>query len=473
MDIVVYSGFSKRINSTKQPTGGTTKSVVLKEPTSVIRPTFIITGFDTSWNYIAWGNRYYFVDDIIILTNNQAAYNCSLDVLATYKTVIGNSSEYVVRAASASDGSIVDSLYSTKQLRTLQSQNPDGNTVTNGFVMPALGTYVFGIQGQADSSGKTFGSTTYYCMDIYNASAFMDEIFNIQNAEYDANSVESLAGIPEEVYRTIINPQQYIVSCMYLPFEYESIGSTSTSHIKLGWYDFSGSALIFDPSFDALPKTSAVFTLPRHPQNSRGAYMNGEPFTNYVLQFMPFGDIEIPADLCTGVTKVYVEAITDVLTGNSTLKVYTGDSNAGQLLLTRTAKVGVDIAITGGTYDVSLGGLAQRGVGMVAGYGILGKLGKIFDDEGFIASTQRSPDMNTQGNNGSLDFLEYPVKLYARFTHVVDDDPAQNGKPLCQIKTINTLSGYIKCINVDVDSVGTKEEKNAIISYMESGFYYE
>lgn len=473
MDIVVYSGFSKRINSTKQPTGGTTKSVVLKEPTSIIRPTFIITGFDTSWNYIAWGSRYYFVDDIVILTNNQAAYSCSLDVLATYKTIIGNSSEYVVRAASASDGTIVDSLYSTKQLRTLQSQSPDGSTINNGFVMPALGTFVFGIQGQADSNGSTFGSTTYYCMDIYHATTLMNEIFNIQNAQYDANDVESTAGIPEEVYRTIINPQQYIVSCMYLPFEYETVGSTSADHIKLGWYEFSGGCLIFDPSFDALPVTSATFTLPRHPQSSRGAYVNGEPFTNYVLQFMPFGDIEIPSDLCTGITQIYCEAITDVITGNSTLKVYTGTSNTGQLLVTRTAKVGVDVAITGGTYDISLGGIAQRGVGMIAAGGILGKLGKIFDEDGYIASTQRSPDMNTQGNNGSLDFLEYPVKLYARFTHLVDDDPTQNGKPLCQIRTINTLSGYIKCINVDVDSVGTKEEKNAIISYMESGFFYE
>lgn len=473
MDIIVYSGFSKRINSTKQPTGGTIKSVVLKNPTSIIRPTFVITGFDTSWNYIQWGVRYYFVDDIVFLTNNQAAYTCTLDVLATYKDVIGSSSEYVVRAASASDGTIVDSMYSTKQQRTLQSSNPDGDTVTNGFVMPALGTFVFGIQGQASSSGATFGSTSYYCMDIYNASAFMDEIFNIQNAQYDANSVESTAGIPEEVYRTIINPQQYIVSCQYLPFEYETVGSTSVSSIKLGWYTFSGSALLFDPSFDALPTTSATFTLPRHPQVSRGVYMNGEPFTDYVLQFMPFGDITIPSDICIDATKIYCEAITDVITGNSTLKIYTGDSNTGQLIDSRVAKVGVDIAISGGTYDISLGGVAKRGVGMVAASGILGKLGKLFDDEGYIASTQRSPEINTQGNNGSLDFLEYPVKLYSRFTHVVDDDPAQNGKPLCQVRVINTLSGYIKCMNVDVDSVGTKEEKSAIISFMEGGFFYE
>ena len=40
MNITYYTNFSKRINSTKQPTGGTTISCRLKAPCSVERPVF-------------------------------------------------------------------------------------------------------------------------------------------------------------------------------------------------------------------------------------------------------------------------------------------------------------------------------------------------------------------------------------------------------------------------------------------------
>lgn len=472
MEITVYSGFTKRINSTSRPSGGTTKNVVLKNPTSVIRPTFIITGFDTSWNYILWGTRYYFVDDIVILTNNQASYTCSLDVLATYKDVIGSSSQYVARAAGTFDGSISDSYYPMKSQqsysRVLTSSNP-------WFVMPELGAFVFGIVGQTDAD--SFGSTTYYVMDIYGAKSLMDEVFNMQNSAYDAASVESVAGVPEELYKSILNPAQYITSCMFLPFEAESVGSGAHEAIKVGWYDLGVTAVTFDPSFDALPSIAGTITLPKHPQNARGVYMNNAPFTEYVLSFEPFGDIVLPPDMLVSATTIYYKCTVDVITGQGTLKVYAGSDDTGQLLITEASQVGVPIAITGGVYDYSVGGLAKKSVG-----GFISNVLDSLRNKEFVTDTPyihgimdavTTPSLSTSGSNGSLLFLEYPPILYAKFTHVVDDDNAQLGRPLCQIKVINTLSGYIKCLGADVACTGTKEEKSAIISFMNSGFFYE
>ena len=42
-----------------------------------------------------------------------------------------------------------------------------------------------------------------------------------------------------------------------------------------------------------------------------------------------------------------------------------------------------------------------------------------------------------------------------------------------QRKVINTLSGFIMAENPDVDIVGTVAEKDEIVSYIQSGFYYE
>ena len=341
--------------------------------------------------------------------------------------------------------------------------------------MPELGAFIFGIVGQTDAD--SFGSTTYYSLDIYQAKTLMDELFNMQNNAYDAASVESVAGVPEALYKSILNPAQYITSCMFLPFDPESIGSGSSEAIKVGWYDVGVSAVPFDPSFDALPEIHGTFTLPKHPQAARGVYMNNSPFSDYTLSFAPFGELTLPADSLVNETTIYYKVIVDVITGQGTLKVYAGSSDSGQLLLADTAQVGVPIAITGGVYDTSLGSVAKKAAG--------GWFSKILESlrnkevttdtpylHGIMDSVS-TPSLSTSGSNGSLLFLEYPPKLYAKFNHVVNDDVVQLGRPLCEIRVINTLSGFIKCMDAELETAATKEEKSMVISFLNGGFFYE
>ena len=93
MQITLYSGFSKRLNSLKVPTSGTDKNVVLKNPTSEMRPVFILTGYNLAWNYIKWGASYYYVDDIIILNKEQAEYHCEKDIFVRPEKVWNRSSD--------------------------------------------------------------------------------------------------------------------------------------------------------------------------------------------------------------------------------------------------------------------------------------------------------------------------------------------------------------------------------------------
>ena len=470
MVIEVYSGFQKMINSTKQPSGaGRSVTCRLKDDCSVLSTVFLLTGYSLSDNYVKWGSRYYFIDDIVIKGNELAEYHCSTDVLATFKTAIGGSSQYVLRSASTFNGSIADAFYPMTALKNFSKSSQ-----ASGFVMPQLGTFVFGIQGK--TNGGSFGSTTYYCMDYYNAADFMNEIFNSQNSEYDAAGVEAASGLPEKVYQSIINPQQYIVSCQFLPFEYETIGNVSTGTIRLGWYEFSGSALIFNPNYDALPTIEKTFTLSKHPQNARGVYMNNAPFTQYILSYMPFGEIPLPADLLVNETQIHTKLIVDVITGQGTLKIYAGSSDTGQLLDSRSAKIGVDIAVSGGVYDTSVGGLIGNAVrGSLIGSALAGKFSRnpFSEVKDTVAEAEQSATISTSGSNGALDFLEYDIILYSRFSIVVDDDNTQHGRPLCAVRTISSLSGYIACLKPDLDTGASRTEKEAIMSFMEGGFYYE
>lgn len=468
-NIVAYTGFSKKINSTAQPSGGTTLTVSLKEPTSVLSPVFLVTGFNTAHNYVSWGSRYYFIDDIVLVTANLAEYHCSTDVLATYKNDIGASSQYVLRSASTFDGTVSDSFYPMK------AQKGYGRTShANGFIFPQAGAYILGVQGL--TSGETFGSTTYYVLDVYQAGSLMDEVFNIQNTEYDATAVESASGIPEKVYMSLINPQQYIVSCMFIPYDVESIGGAASTPIKIGWYDLGVSGRIFNPSYSALPVITNTFTLSKHPQNARGVYMNNAPFTEYVLSYMPFGEIPLPADMLLNETQIFTKIIIDVITGQGTLKIYAGASDQGQLLESRSAQIGVPIAVSGGVYDTSIGGNVSKAIkGSLAGAALGALAGKNFFSSvtDGISEAATTPSISTSGSNGALDFLEYDAILYSHFTYVTDDDNTQHGRPLCQVKTINTLSGFIMCLKPDLATAASTAEKNAIIEYLGSGFFYE
>lgn len=65
---------------------------VLKDRTSILRPTLIIGNttdlYQYNYMYIPEFNRYYFIDDIVSLKNNLWEVSAHVDVLETYKNQI-------------------------------------------------------------------------------------------------------------------------------------------------------------------------------------------------------------------------------------------------------------------------------------------------------------------------------------------------------------------------------------------------
>ena len=109
VSMTFYSGFSKRENSTKQPTGGTSYDVVFKDAFSIIGGTVKLqVNFDTAKNYTAakYGNNFYKVVDVVSTTNNIVEITLTLDVLATYKSDIAAYTSMIER--SPSDANIVN-----------------------------------------------------------------------------------------------------------------------------------------------------------------------------------------------------------------------------------------------------------------------------------------------------------------------------------------------------------------------------
>lgn len=148
MEILLFDNFSKRKNSTKRPddASGTADNVVLKDATSLVNPTFLLARTDSKWNYIKWAGRYYYVDDIVRNNAKLSEYKCSLDILATFRTAIRDSSAYIVRSTYTTDRTKQDPLVSVFNGYTGRS------TASEDFVLYSTDySYVLTIDG---TSGK-------------------------------------------------------------------------------------------------------------------------------------------------------------------------------------------------------------------------------------------------------------------------------------------------------------------------------
>ena len=112
IDVVFYT-FSKKSNSTAQPTGGTTFSCILKSDSSVVNPRIELnySGNPSGFNYakISEYGRYYYITEWTYTPGLWVA-TMQTDVMATYKSQIGSESLYVLRSSAAYDGNILDTM---------------------------------------------------------------------------------------------------------------------------------------------------------------------------------------------------------------------------------------------------------------------------------------------------------------------------------------------------------------------------
>ena len=86
---------------------------------------------------------------------------------------------------------------------------------------------------------------------------------------------------------------------------------------------------------------------------------------------------------------------------------------------------------------------------------------------------QTAPQVLSSGHNGSMVDYKQTAYLCSTFNIVTDNDNTRLGSPLCKIRTIKNIPGYIVVMNPSVDINCTDPERTAIANYMSAGFYYE
>lgn len=469
MQIYLYK-FNKRPNSTAQPlpTAGKVFTVQIKNECSFITPVLrftpdnLTTGVfsPSAYNYaqIAYWQRFYYITDWTYINGSWEA-TLSVDVLASFKTEIGTTSAYVVRAAGASDGSIIDTNYPAKTNFDIRKIN----VATTWYnVAPSGGSYILGCINY--NNGGKVGAISYYALNTTQLAALLNYLFT-DSIFYASNISEIGAGL----FKSMFNPFQYIVSCIWFPFASSSFGSTS-DNVKVGYWDTGVSATVVSA---LAQKTYVTATIPDHPQSSRGSYLNYEPYSRLTLYVPPFGSIPIDTNFRSLGNYLYCAVFIDHITGQATIRVSICQDSSHldeyNVVTERSSMMGVPIQLAQLMPDyVQTLQSGISAVGNAASFNITGALSDVVS-----AVQSQMPKVTTLGSNGSyIEVLQYPV-LTVEFLQLVDEDNTEFGRPLCQVKTINTLAGYIRCGEDDHAFSATKTETDEINRFLKSGFFYE
>ena len=454
---------AKRDNSTKQPTGtGTQLSCVLKSGSGIMHPVLSfdigLTADPSQYNYayIPAYDRYYFIEEWYF---NQALWTATLrvDVLATYKTEIGNSSLYILRAAGAQDGDIIDTLYPAQTGCSFASDTKSNPWQSSCFVVGVV------------SADAAFGSMEFYAMDAAQLRSMclaLTDPATIIDTAYDFDLTELSTGLQ----LALVDPIQYVKSCIMLPVskgDITNLGSGQT--IKACRFEAGTGSKVYPTSRIT---NSYSFSIQKHPDtNSRGNYVNSKPFTNITLTIPPWGCIDIDTSVTANATTLSVEVEVDPISGKGVLVV-----KAKGIVLNRLeAQVGVPISLSSVTRDY-IGG-ATSALGAVGGAisGFMGNIGGFIGAASGVGNAVESlmPRAQTIGTTGSFVSNRGEFRLDHQFFRPVADDNTHNGRPLCAVRQISSLSGYMLIQDGDVTINGTSAEDSMIRNYLESGFYYE
>lgn len=444
--------FSKKINSTAQPTGGTEYDCLIKSPSSIMNPVVELNVNPMAFNYayISEFSRYYFINDIRF---DKGLWICALniDVLATYKTTIGSSSTYVLRAANAQNEYLIDNAFPMTGAQTCQKVNIEAQ----GTATFNTGYYFVTVTGNQQANGKT----------VYQLTPAL--FSNLLSSLFTTADGYQWGDLTQGVINALMNPLEYISSVIWSPVGFTTTGS---QRLYCGLWD---SGLTCDTVSGVGVIKGYTITLPKHPQAaSYGKYCNMEPFSQYSLDLGYTGLIPLDTTRLVDVSSIYISVALDAITGMARIK---GENilNGNNILFDIKTQYGVPIPMS--QVSTNIGGVLSNAIETVADLAVGDYANAALDATALLGSVAKAAtgSSTTKGTMGSIISHSFDYNLYARFFTIADRNPTDMGKPLCTSRTPSTLGGYMKCANAHVAISGTSAEASMINAYMEAGFYYE
>lgn len=480
--LVNFGTAAKRRNSTLIPPGiGNTVNCKLKAGCSILNPVIELqwdgSGSPVAWNYCsiqAFGARDYWVDNWTYQDRKWVA-SCKVDVLGTYKQDIGQSSKYILRSASEEDPEVIDTIYPSKLPVTEEVSFVSTIDWANTF---DGGRFIVGIVGQNNTfnpAGTGYVSmTSALLQDLIHACFTEDENLWQQPVTSTTDLADALNQYGTKMSKSVQNPIQFINSIVWVPFV-PNEGAPTTIWLGRTNTGIQAPAL-------ANPIYTRVFAfsnlVPSGIDTTHGIWRAIEPFCKYAMIYPPFGTFNLDADMIyRKYGQIQGTIRVDCITGEATLNAY-------DYGISSSCKIGIPISLSGQT--VNYLDQAVAGIGVVAdtATGIAKaasfKYGEAAQSAKAVASgiadvARASAPAATQGSiGGGMAALNAPRYVLCKWYEPIPENNDEKGRPLCQVKTISSLSGYVQCADGEIEAAGaTADELREIEAFLLGGFYYE
>lgn len=467
--------FSKDNRSTGIPSGDGTviTGINYKKPTSRETPDLEFTtdsmNDDFDYNYLKIHGKYFYINDVTIGNRDKFVLHCSKDRLATYRTQIHNSNQYVVRSTHTSDlnGYINDTAYAmTNEINTSHVIAGDST-----WFNPSMGTAVLGVLGP--NGGDV---TTYYEMPILRLTTLVGMFYSI-----DVSRELSIGSIEVGLLKTLFDPIKYITSCILLPYTFG--GSGNTTSMNLGYLNLPfPDEVIRRVTANEERVFTATISYSNHPQaGTRGHYLNISPYTQRKLTVMPFGTFDIDCSKLNDYQhKLRLTATCNKSDGNAILEVYTiPDSTSGlhNTLFWSNAQLGVQVplyqsdSIFKQTY--SMLGAQVGAVGGVMSGNFASLPGTAMQWAGAV-NTMHAPDVHMVGGaSGSyIVTANTTPTIDSTFYNVVPYDN-NLGVMVCDMRRLGDMTGFNICQNSKINISGPESDREYIRNVMNTGIIIE
>lgn len=462
MQIELYYDFEKDIKSTKTPDGtGDIKDVKLKENTSIFNPTFILTLNQQRPSYVRWDFNFYFITNITLVSNSIYELDCSLDELATYKNVILNSTQFVLRSASNFDTYI-----------------PDNRVLPKGIVITDhIETNIQDFSGETiilrtiGATDKITGGINSYAINQLTLKNILTQLYN-----YTADGPFSdLELYNDKLNQAIFNPTNYIVSVSIAPIPQLELSEATKENVYFGAYDSGQEAHHCKKTY----YTNGQISIPT---DYYGDWRDlDDNFTKFKIYVPGYGNLTMPAkNVYAGLS---FEFFFDSINGVGVYLIK--DSDGGHIYAKLQCKFATETQIGGKTTTTdtvsnawsntlhqvagSLGGILAGTISNFEGIDI----NKQSVGEVIAASFQDVP--STVGTMGSVADIQTFHKIVVSREVVVSTNPPvfNEGRPLNQYIQLSNLSGFCQCDNPLLSTNAPESIKSSIINKMSSGFYIE
>lgn len=467
-----FGTVTKKRNSTLVPTLTDELSVVLKDGCSETAPVFLINASSFSYNYAQWGTWYYWITDVEYTRNNLYTVSCQLDALATFKSYITGSTQYVAYSSVSGGTWLPDT-----RLPILNSKEYYETSATPSYFSEG-GHFMLSVLGQ---NGCDLFSVT-----AAQISQLIDSVQ--QSVDNVYNDITNNFSTPEEMLAECLlqtdvlgnafaNAPTCIRSCYWVPFNERNDGAAPVT-VHLG---------NFDAGFAAY-KQKIKPTLGQISLAIPWKYSDWRRVTcENISVYLPFvGIVNIPSETICSETYLTIQYSFTLSDGAIAYLIYAGQNATGNAIASHSAQCAINYPL-GINQQTSVGEIvntALAGATRTASQGLGGLVPTIATGISAVQTAYETLDkafstnptcIGGMGGGAGANFTT-DIKVM-NTVHPSMYDPstlsATLGVPTMQPLTLSSCSGYCQCINAHVAAPVEMGVLNEIDMFLNSGFYIE